>query len=257
MNISKQLIAITTGIVFFNTANVAQAFTVISGEDINDDIYIKKGIYYSYNNESQELEALSQLENKAENAESDFLTHVSTEGIEDFETYYFDGDKNSLSLPGWLPREGESASSTFSLDLKEDVYAISFYLDGFGSCGELEINLYNDEVLVGKINNTTNSLYTENESGCQTDYKHFEGTEGYAKAREYYNEDDWTDYFEPASSKVFIGIRGDLTANDTLEKFNRVEFVTKGKSVQYKESHLSLENLRIGNVRESTNIFPD
>ena len=291
MNIFKQLIAITTGVISLITANSVQAFTVISGEDINVGIYRKEGVYYSYN-QSQELEALSQSENNARNIEADFLTYVNTKGIEDFETYdlidsgnqysgtgdfrqfdpeeekifggvsslsgvgYIDykpsysevGDGTYLIVPGWLPRfEGESASSTFSLDLAEDVSAISFYGYGLGNCGELEVNLYNDGVLVRNISNETDSLYTENESVCHTDFMLM--SKGVPQPLH--------ENFDLVASEVFIGIMGDLKEDDTYETFDRVEFVTKGKNNMYQESHLYFDNLRIGNVQKSTNIFAD
>lgn len=86
-------------------------------------------------------------------------------------------------------------SSTFIIDMTEEIAAFGFYAYDLGDFGgELAIKLYKDGELVGTIDNATYNLYATTTSGGYT------------------------------GSAVYIGIIGEEKDDGTYETFDQVEF---------------------------------
>ncbi len=95
----------------------------------------------------------------------------------------------------WRTSASVGGSSTFTINMTEDIAAFGFYAYDLGDFGgELAINLYQDGVLVGTIDNATYNLYATTTNG------------GYS------------------GSVVYIGIIGEQKEDGTYETFDQVEF---------------------------------
>lgn len=223
MNLYQKLITTVTACLL--ATSPAQAFEVISAEDINTEgngtrAYLDQ----SLNAENQFLDKLTtdvgteHFEDYAWATPADLsltfpgagtatlggnglvysIEHIDGESEErrtevDRELYY--GRYAASGSQYWQTSASVGGSSTFTINMTEDIAAFGFYAYDLGDFGgELAINLYQDGVLVGTINNATHNLYATTTSG------------GYS------------------GSVVYIGIIGEQKEDGTYETFDKVEF---------------------------------
>ncbi len=216
---------ITTVTTILLSASSAQAFEVISAEDVNTG---GNGTRASLN--------------LSLNAETQFLNKLTTDvGTEEFENYDWatpanlslifpgagtatltgNGEVNSIThIPGeslerenrvnrellkgryassgsqyWRTSASVGGGSTFTINMTEEIAAFGFYAYDLGDFGgQLAINLYKDGQLVGTIDNTTHNLYATTTSGGYT------------------------------GSAIYIGIIGEKMDDGSYETFDQVEF---------------------------------
>jgi hypothetical protein len=206
----------------FATINSAGAFEVMKAEDINNG-----GL-----NTHASLSATKQKE-------QEFLTHLDkTVGTEKFDNIAnFTKANLALTFPGagtamlggngeihnitditnskivydlqqglysvsgdryWYTEATPQANATFNINFSQDIAAFGFYAYDLGDWGaELTIKLYSNNVLVG----TLNKLHTVNLKGKTT------------------------------GSAIYVGILGELQADNTRQTFDRLEFTTAGNAI--------------------------
>ena len=218
----KQLLATVT--LSLLTANSVQAFEVISAEDLNKG---GNGTHAAIDaTRDAEQQFLSKLSSEVgtENFESyawntpaglaisfpgagsaslegsgKVLSTEHVEGVTNLNTITHElntGRNASSGVNYWQTSAQTGSSSTFSINLTEQIAAFGFYAFDLGDFGgELNINLYQDGELVGVVANSDHNLYQVANSG------------------------------ENNGSVVYIGIIGDQKEDGTYQTFDQVQFV--------------------------------
>ena len=233
------------------TAGSAQAFELLTAEDLNDGgLNTRAALNFTQQKEQQFL--------------SNFDSTVGTEEFENFSnlssanmdlsfsgagTASFSGNGEIHNITdtanpdiaydleqGLYPASGNQylyteatpdADGTFTINFSEKIAGFGFYAYDLGDWGaELSLKLYSDDQLV----DTISGIHTTQVDGSTT------------------------------GSVIYVGILGELQADDTRQVFDRVEFTTAGNNiVNTVHDIFAFDNMTIATADQivASNIFAD